>query len=147
MRWFLALVLFLPGLAAGGPTDYEKDRMLCHAAVMESALPEAVDTLLESGQFQFDDVGDILALDCDGRTLLRAMLEERQAENLEYAVIDLGLPLDAPLALPEGDTTLIDWLGRVAEDHDDAAVRTFARAYLRRFQDESFNPNLLVSAR
>lgn len=146
MRWLPVLVLFLSGPAWAGPTEHEKNLMLCHAAVMESALPEAVDELLEANRFRFDDAADMLALDCNGRTLLRAMVEERQAENLEYAVIDLGLPLDTPLALPEGRQSLIEWLDRQAGGHDNPAVRDFAGAYLRRFQDESFNPNLLVSA-
>lgn len=148
MRWFAPLLLLIVAPVQAALIDASTDQALCEAAVTDSALPMKIDDLMENGQFRFRDVGGLLSLECaGGRTLLRAMLEERQAENLEYAVIDLGLDLEEPvIAGNSGPVSLAQWLERQASEHSDDQVREFAAAYLKRFRDETYNPNLLVSA-
>lgn len=148
MRWFAPLLLLVLSPVHAGVVDASTDRALCQAAVTDSALPMKLNDLIENGKFDFDDARVLLSLDCGGRSLLQAMVEERQAENLVYAVIDLGVDLDEPL-VTAGDgsrLSLAQWLERQAAEHGDAGVRDFAASYLERFRDESFNPNLIVSA-
>lgn len=148
MRWFAPLLLLVLNPVHAGVVDASTDRALCQAAVTDSALPVELNDLIENGEFDFDDARGLLSLDCGGRSLLQAMLEEQQAENLEYAVIDLGVGINEPVVTTEDGSRLsvVQWLERQAAQHDNAEVRDFAASYLARFRDESFNPNLIVSA-
>lgn len=147
MRWFAPLLLLMTAPVQAALIDASTDQTLCQAAVTESALPNRINDLMDSGRFDFADAGPLLSLECGDRTLLQAMVEERKAENLEYAVIDLGLDLNAPVIRADGATqSLVEWLDRQADSHANAEVRAFAASYLERFRDESYNPNLLVSA-
>jgi hypothetical protein len=148
MRWFAIILtsLMFSLTARAEMIGAQADTELCQAAVTDSALPARVDDLMEADRFTFSDVTQMLAIQCQGGSMLEVMLEERQAENLEFAVIDLGLDLHQPLATAAGRLSLVEWLNHQADSHHNAEVRDFARAYLKRFRDEEFNPNLLVSA-
>ena len=146
MRSMLFLALMMPLLAGAGVVDNRTDQHLCQAARMDSGLPDLVNRLLQDNRMAFSDAPDLLELQCGERSLMRVLLEERRAENLEYVVIDLGVSLDQPLATASGEITLRSWLERQSRNHGDDRVREFAGSYLERFQDASFNPNLLVSA-
>lgn len=146
MRWIPVLVLIMPLLAQGGVVNARTDQRLCQAARMTSGLPARVNRLLGNDRMAFADAPDLLELQCGERTLMQILLDERRAENLEYVVIDLGVSLDQKLETGSGAMTLRGWLERKSREHGDAQVREFARGYLKRFQDASFNPNLLVSA-
>lgn len=146
MRWFAPLLLLMTLPAQAELLDTTTDRAICQAAVTDSALPNRINDLMEEGRFRFDDTGELLSLQCEGRSLIQAMLEEQQAENLEYAVIDLGVDLNQPMIRTDaGARSLVDWLDHQAKHHRDGSVREFAAYYLKRFRDESYNPNLLVS--
>ncbi len=146
MRWILVVVLLLPLAATAELVDKTTDRQLCQAALLDSGLPETVNTLLQEQRLEFADAPELLELDCNGRSLLRTLVDERQAENLEYVVIDLGVSPDTRIDTQAGTLSLSAWLKHQGREHDDPQVREFARTYRDRFRDASFNPNLLVSA-
>lgn len=146
MRWIPVVVLLLPLAATAELVDKTTDRQLCQAALLDSGLPETVNTLLQEQRLEFADAPELLELDCNGRTLLRTLVDERQAENLEYVVIDLGVSPDTRIDTQAGTLSLSAWLKHQGREHDDSQVREFARTYRDRFRDASFNPNLLVSA-
>ena len=146
MRWMSVVVLLLPLAATAELVDKSTDRQLCQAVLLDSALPETVNTLMQEQRFEFADAPALLELDCNGRSLLQILVEERQAENLEYAVIDLGVSPDTRIETQAGTLTLSAWLKHQGQEHDDPQVREFARTYRDRFRDASFNPTLLVSA-
>lgn len=146
MRWIPVVVLLLPLAATAELVDKATDRQLCQAALLDSALPETVNTLLQEQRLEFADAPALLELDCNGRTLLRTLVDQRQAENLEYVVIDLGVSPDTRIETEVGTITLTEWLTHQGREHDDPRVREFAQTYRDRFRDSSFNPNLLVSA-
>lgn len=146
MRWILVFALMMPLLVRGGVVDTRTDQRLCQAARMNSGLPNLVNQLFQQDRMEFSDAPAMLELQCGQRSLMRILLEQRRAENLEYAVIDLGVSLDQPLKTDHGEMTLRDWLAYQSRENGDARVREFAESYLRRFQNASFNPNLLVSA-
>jgi hypothetical protein len=145
MRWMSVVVLLLPLTAAAELVDRATDRQLCQAALLDSALPETVNTLFQEQRMNFADAPALLELDCSGRTLLRTLLDERQAENLAYVVIDLGVSLDTRIDTGAGTMSLSAWLKHQGDKHENPEVREFARTYRDRFRDASFNPNLLVS--
>ncbi len=146
MRRVFFVVLLLPLAAAAELVDKNTDRQLCQAAQLDSGLPATVNTLLQEERMEFADAPRLLEMDCNGRTLLRTLVDERQAENLEYAVIDLGVSPDTRIDTQVGTMTLSAWLKHQGQEHDNPRVREFARTYRDRFRDASFNPNLLVSA-
>ena len=146
MRRVFFVVLLLPLAAAAELVDKNTDRQLCQAAQLDSGLPATVNTLLQEERMEFADAPRLLEMDCNGRTLLRTLVDERQAENLEYAVIDLGVSPDTRIDTQAGTMTLSAWLKHQGQEHDNPRVREFARTYRDRFRDASFNPNLLVSA-
>ncbi len=146
MRWISVVVLLLPLTATAELVDRATDRQLCRAALLDSGLPKTVNRLLQEQRMDFADAPAMLELDCDGRTLLRTLIDERQAENLEYVVIDLGVALDTRIDTGAGTMSLSAWLKHQGQEHDNPKVREFARTYRDRFRDASFNPNLLVSA-
>ena len=146
MRWISVVVLLLPLVATAELVDKSTDRQLCRAALLDSGLPETVNTLIQDKRMDFADAPDLLELDCNGRSLLRTLVDERQAENLEYVVIDLGVSPDTRIATQAGTMTLSAWLKHQGQEHENPKVREFARTYRDRFRDSSFNPNLLVSA-
>ena len=81
----------------------------------------------------------------DDSRVLEKMVQTRQAENLEYAVIDLGLNLTASRVALHGQTLpLKEALQRLGEQGD-SDVQDFVQSYLSDLSDEDFNPNLRVS--
>lgn len=86
---------------------------------------------------------EVLLRDCGGQTLLQVLLETQQAENLEYAVIDMGVDVNAPLVREEGGLlTLTQYLMQQAAVGRTAETRAFALEYMQNFRDGDFNPNL-----
>ena len=77
--------------------------------------------------------------------MLAHIVGGRQAENLEYAVIDMGLSLSASKVNLNGETLrLQDALVRLGTGRD-TATRSFVDNYLVDLADEEFNPNLQLS--
>ena len=73
------------------------------------------------------------------------MVLARQAENLEYAVIDMGLSLSETRVELNGKTLVLAEAMKVLAEQGDAETRRFVDAYLSDLADEDFNPNLLLS--
>ncbi|PHR68418.1 hypothetical protein [Alcanivorax sp.] len=146
MRFFaivLTLSVMLPAQAQLNPAV---EGRLCQAASQDSAFGALVDQLIESGDVQMTAGESLLSIHCpDGQTVLSHMVKGRQAENLEYAVIDMGLSLSASRVSLNGQTvSLGDALTRLGADSD-TATRNFVDSYLDDLADEDFNPNLRVS--
>jgi hypothetical protein len=139
----LTLFAVLPAQAQLNPG---MEGRLCLAASQDSAFGALVDQLIETGKVQMTAGESLLSIDCqDGQTVLTHMVNGRHAENLEYAVIDMGLSLSASQVSLDGQTvSLGDALARLGADSD-AATRDFVDSYLDDLADEDFNPNLRVS--
>lgn len=144
---FLAFCLFvsvvLPVQAQSNPG---MESRLCQAASKDSAFGALVDQLIETGEVQMTAGESLLSISCqDGQTVLSHMIQGRQAENLEYAVIDMGLSLSASRVRLNGQTlSLGDALSRLGAGSD-TATQNFVESYLDDLADEDFNPNLRVS--
>jgi hypothetical protein len=143
LSFALLAVLVLPVQAQISSGMSER---LCLAASQESAFGALVDDLIESDELAMTSGEQVLSLSCqDGSTVLEKMVLTRQAENLEYAVIDLGLNLTASQVALHGQTLpLKEALQRLGEQGD-SAVQDFVQSYLSDLADEDFNPNLRVS--
>lgn len=141
----VALVFMLPAHAVAD-LHPAVEGALCDAATQESAMPAQLDALLEGGLVEFSQVADVLTLRCeDDKPMLELLVEQRQAENLEYLVIDMGLDIEQPLSVSaERSVSLNDYLAEQARSGNEA-VREFAREYLELFADKDFNPALWVS--
>lgn len=150
-HWFLTLLLAAPlAQAANAPIINTSDaddsnQALCLAASQDGAL----ETALETSDLALRAVpvagAEVLMLDCGGQTLLQVMVDTLQAENLEYAVIDLGVDVNAPLVSEEGGMlSLAQFLIQQAVEGHDDAVRGFALEYVQNFRDGEFNPNLYL---
>tara|TARA_B100000676_G_scaffold307704_2_gene366797 strand:+ start:3272 stop:3718 length:447 start_codon:yes stop_codon:yes gene_type:complete len=146
MRYSLSVLLFVLALPAQAQINAGMSERLCQAASQESAFGALVDDLIETGELAQTSGEEVLSLACqDGRSVLEKMVVTRQAENLEYAVIDLGLNLNASRVLLHGQTLpLKDALRRLGEQGD-SEVADFVQGYLNDLADEDFNPNLRVS--
>jgi uncharacterized membrane protein len=79
MRWISVVVLLLPLAATAELVDKSTDRQLCQAALLDSALPGTVNTLLQEQRIEFSDAPELLELDCNGRSLVQILVGERQA--------------------------------------------------------------------
>ena len=77
--------------------------------------------------------------------MLEKMVLARQAENLEYAVIDLGLNLSASQVALHGQTLPLKEALRRLGEQGDSDVQDFVQSYLSDLADEDFNPNLRIS--
>lgn len=148
MRWKLLLVsLLAPAVASAASLQSVDSAPVCDAAANEGALAVEIERMAEQGTLPADRA-EILALECSaGKTLLDVLIEGMQAENLEYAVIDLGVDVNQPLLQEAGGKlTVMQYLLRQAGIASDPQVRAFAIDYMKELGDVDFNPNqLLVS--
>lgn len=119
---------------------------LCQAAGEDSAFGVLVDDFIESDQLAVSGGEELLSLQCgQGQTVLSRMVLTRQAENLEYAVIDMGLNLSSTQVQLNGKTLVLSDAMKALALNADAATRQFVEDYLADLADEEFNPNLMLS--
>ncbi len=143
MRWLVTMFALFPALALANGAP---DERLCFAAVTEGALAEAVETMMDEGAFPYARAEDMLTLDCEGESLLQRMILAQQAENLEYAVIDMGTNVNEPLMQAEaGKLSLTQYLMRQAVLAPSPEARAFAMDYMKELGDAEFNPLLSLS--
>ncbi|MED5389253.1 MAG: hypothetical protein VX793_10405 [Pseudomonadota bacterium] len=146
MRYTFMALLFAMALPAGAQINAGMSERLCQAASEESAFGVLVDDLIETGELALTSGEEVLSLDCrDGRSVLETMVIDRQAENLEYAVIDLGLNLSASTVMLHGRTLSLKAALKQLGEQGNGDVREFVQSYLSDLADEDFNPNLRVS--
>lgn len=121
------------------------EQALCDAATEESAVPAQIDALVDGGLVEFAQVGQIISLRCESdRSMLEVLVQERQAENLEYLVVDMGLDIEQPLNIGGRQLSVNDYLADQAANGSES-VREFASEYLELFADKDFNPGLWLS--
>ncbi len=119
---------------------------LCQAASEDSAFGVLVDGFIERDEIALTGGEQLLSVQCaDGQSVLSRMVLARQAENLEYAVIDMGLSLSETRVELNGKTLVLAEAMKVLAEQGDAETRRFVDAYLSDLADEDFNPNLLLS--
>jgi hypothetical protein len=139
----VSALILSPLSAQAGSLSASDARALCRAAVSEGALEVAVDGLMTAGRFGYDQAGALLVTDCKGTTLLQQMINHVQAENLEFAVIDLGVDVNKPLVPVEaGELTVVQYLMQQAILAPSEAAREFAMEYMQDLRSVDFNPNL-----
>ncbi len=129
---YLSFVLFaVLALPAHAQISSGMSERLCLAASQESAFGALVDDLIESDELALTSGEQVLSLSCqDGSSVLEKMVLARQAENLEYAVIDLGLNLTASRVALHGQTLpLKEALQRLGEQGDSAFLPTGITRY------------------
>lgn len=118
-------------------------RALCKAAATDGALEVTVDRLMETGRFDYDMAPELLTLNCSGVTLIQKLINEGNAENLEFAVIDLGVDVNRPLVPVEaGELSVVQYLMQQAILAPTAEARAFAMEYMQDLRSVDFNPNL-----
>lgn len=140
MRWSVLVLTLIPtfALAMG------QQERLCAAAIEDGALAAEVELLASAGEYELVVADRLLTLDCGGKTLLTRMIETTQAENLEYAVIDMGANVHQPLIAQEGGKlTVVQYLIQQAIVAPSLQSREFAMDYMQELRDVDFNPNLL----
>ncbi|MBQ0753556.1 MAG: hypothetical protein KBT87_02745 [Gammaproteobacteria bacterium] len=141
MRWSVVVLTLIPTLAFAAAGQEQR---LCAAAIEDGALAAEVELLASTGEYQLASADQLLTLDCDGETLLTRMIETTQAENLEYAVIDMGANVNHPLIAQEGGKlTVVQYLIQQAVVAPSVESREFAMDYMQELRDVDFNPNLL----
>ncbi|MDX1803630.1 MAG: hypothetical protein R3292_06080 [Alcanivorax sp.] len=141
----MAVSMLLSGFVQAQPVSAWADK-LCSAASQDSAFGVLVDGLIESGKVSLQAGEALLSQPCGGQqTVLSRMVNQRQAENLEYAVIDLGLNLKTAHVELQGQQMLLgDALVRLGQQGD-SQTQAFVSDYLDSLEDKDFNPNLRVS--
>lgn len=146
MRILAGAVLLACASMSQAQVDQSVAGQLCHAAGQDSALGGLVDSLIEADKFSLASGEELLSLQCgDGETVLSRMVMTRQAENLEYAVIDMGLSLSASQVALNGETMVLSDAMQALAAKADAETRDFVEGYLTDLADEDFNPNLMLS--
>ena len=119
------------------------DRELCQAANRDGSLELAVEAMMDSGQFRYDMAPALLNLRCGEVSLIQKLINNARAENLEYAVIDLGVDVNSPLVPVEaGQLSVVQYLMQQAVMAPSAEAREFAMEYMHDFRSVDFNPNL-----
>jgi hypothetical protein len=140
MRWSVLVFTLIPVFAFAAPSEEQR---LCAAAIEDGALAAEIE-LLDSAGGDLLSADQLLTLDCDGETLLTRMIETTQAENLEYAVIDMGANVNYPFIAQEGGKlTVVQYLIQQAVIAPSVQSREFALDYMQELRDVDFNPNLL----
>jgi len=143
MRWLVTIFALIPAMALANGAPEER---LCLAAVSEGALAAEVESMMDQGDFPYARAEDMLTLDCEGQPLLHRMILAQQAENLEYAVIDMGANVNAPLMQAEGGKlSLTQYLMQQAVLAPNAEARAFAMDYMKELRDADFNPLLSLT--
>lgn len=116
---------------------------LCQASSASGALELTVDELMAAGRFDYSMAAELLTLDCNGVTLIQQMIDQAQAENLEFAVIDLGINVNRPLVPVEaGKLSVVQYLMQQAVMASSDEARQFSLEYMDNFRSLDFNPNL-----
>lgn len=119
------------------------DRELCQAANRDGSLELAVEAMMDSGQFRYDMAPALLNLRCGEVSLIQKLINNARAENLEYAVIDLGVDVNSPLVPVEaGQLSVVQYLMQQAVMAPSAEAREFAMEYMHDLRSVDFNPNL-----
>ncbi|MCK0152787.1 hypothetical protein MWU49_03660 [Alcanivorax sp. S6407] len=146
MRILAGAVLLACASMSQAQVDQSVAGQLCLAATEDSAFGVLVDGFIERDELDVSGGEELLSLQCgQGQTVFSRMVLNRQAENLEYAVIDMGLSLSSSHVQLNGKSlTLSDAMKSLA-DESDAETREFVDSYLQDLADEDFNPNLLLT--
>lgn len=141
MRWSVLLLALMPFVAQAGEAPVQR---LCAAAGSDGALAAEVEHQIAQGKYPFTHAEQLLTADCSGKSLLDRLIASQQAENLEYAVIDMGANVNRPLVQEEGGKlTLVQYLIQQSVMAPTPAARAFASDYMAELRDVDFNPNLL----
>ncbi|MEE4250939.1 MAG: hypothetical protein V2I38_10140 [Alcanivoracaceae bacterium] len=143
LRLVSFIAVAIPLFAQAAAVSVEDGQALCRAAAQDGALEVTVDTLMDSGRFDYDMAPQLLTLDCGGVTLIQTLINQAGAENLEFAVIDLGVDVNRPLVPVEaGELTVVQYLMQQAVLAPNPEARQFAMEYMRDLRSVDFNPNL-----
>lgn len=140
----LFIIGLFPAIASAG-LDSAAQQRLCEAATQEAQLEVALQAMDATEGNSAVAGSSLLFMSCGDKNLLQVMIDERQAENLEYAVIDMGVDVRAPLVPEEGgNLDVTQFLLQQAAINPSEDVRAFALEYFRNFRDGEFNPNLYL---
>ncbi|MCC1497929.1 hypothetical protein [Alcanivorax sp. 1008] len=143
LRLISVIAVAMPLVAQAAPVSADDGRELCQAAAQDGALEVMVDNLMASGRFDYDMAPELLTLDCGGVTLIQSLINQAGAENLEFAVIDLGIDVNDPLVPVEaGALSVVQYLMQQAVLAPNPEARQFAMEYMQDFRSVDFNPNL-----
>lgn len=139
----LAASVLLIGAAQAELISTSADRQLCQAAGRDGSLELAVEALMDAGQFRYDMAPALLNLQCGKVSLIQMLINGARAENLEFAVIDLGIDVNSPLIPVEaGQLSVAQYLMQQAVMAPSVETREFATEYMHDFRSVDFNPNL-----
>lgn len=139
----LAASVLLVGTAQAELISTSADRQLCQAAGRDGSLELAVEALMDAGQFRYDMAPALLNLQCGKVSLIQKLINDSRAENLEFAVIDLGVDVNSPLVPVEaGELSVVQYLMQQAVMAPSDEAREFAMEYMHDFRSVDFNPNL-----
>lgn len=145
MRFAALFIIGLFPVIASASLDSDAQQRLCEAATQEAQLEVALQAMDATEGSMAVAGSSLLFMTCGDKTLLQVMIDERQAENLEYAVIDMGVDVRAPLVPEEGgNLDVTQFLLQQAAINPSEDVRAFALEYFRNFRDGEFNPNLYL---
>lgn len=143
LRLVSVFAVAMPLIAQAAPVSGADGKALCQAAAQDGALEVTVDSLMASGRFDYDMAPQLLTLDCGGVSLIQALINLSLAENLEFAVIDLGVDVNHPLVPVEaGELSVVQYLMQQAVLAPSPEARQFAMEYMQDFRSVDFNPNL-----
>lgn len=146
MRIFAGAMLLACASMSQAQVDSAVAGQLCMAAGEDSAFGVLVDGFIERDEMAFSSGEELLSLSCgNGQTVLSRMVLSHQAENLEYAVIDMGLNLTSSRVELNGESLVLADAMKALASNSDAETQAFVEAYLADFSDEEFNPNLMLS--
>ncbi|MGB2248388.1 MAG: hypothetical protein ACPH3N_11990 [Alcanivorax sediminis] len=146
MRILAGTILLACASISQAQVDQTVAEKLCLAAAEDSAFGVLVDDLIERDQLALSRGEELLSLECgQGQTVLSRMVLSRQAENLEYAVIDMGLNLSSSQVELNGKTWLLSDAMKALAAAADSETQEFVESYLSDLADEEFNPNLMLS--
>lgn len=116
---------------------------LCQAAAQEGQLELVVEQLVGDRRLSYQQAADVLTIRCDQHSLLQQLVNQRQAENFEFVVIDLAVDVNSPLvAVEAGELSLLQYLMQQSIAAPSAESRQFALEYLEDLRSVDFNPNL-----
>ena len=91
----------------------------------------------------YDMAPALLNLKCGKVSLIQKLINDSRAENLEFAVIDLGVDVNSPLVPVEaGELSVVQYLMQQAVMAPSDEARQFAMEYMHDFRSVDFNPNL-----
>ncbi len=139
----VAASVILSGTAQAELISASADRQLCQAASRDGSLELAVEAMMDAGQFRYDMAPALLNMRCGQISLIQGLINDSRAENLEYAVIDLGVDVNSPLVPVEaGQLSVVQYLMQQAVMAPSVEAREFAMEYMHDFRSVDFNPNL-----